>query len=65
MGQPTPHAANKPAPSTESTKDAAGLPVAYDVHIRLSGTNANIAADYATLIGTTFAAAAVISWNRA
>lgn len=57
--------ANHPAPSTEATKDAAGVTVSYRVAIVLTGTNANIAADWATLLATAFASAAVISWDRA
>jgi hypothetical protein len=56
---------NHPAPSTEATKDAAGVTVAYRVSLVLTGTNANIAADWATLLATVFASAAVISWDRA
>lgn len=56
---------NHTAPSTEATKDAAGVPVSYRVSLVLSGTNANIAADWATLLATAFASAAVISWDRA
>lgn len=57
---------NHVAPSTEATHDAAGVTVAYRVAIVLTGTNANIAADWATLLATNFASpSALISWDRA
>jgi 2-methylcitrate dehydratase PrpD len=52
-------------PTNETTVGNDGV-VAYDIHIRLSGTKANIAADWATLAAINFAAtSAVATWNRA
>lgn len=53
-------------PTDESTKEAAGVNVTYRVQLVLNGTSANVAADWATLVGTNFASpSALISWDRA
>lgn len=65
----TPTFVNKTAqaektPTAESTVGSDGT-VSYEVTLRLSGTQANIAADWTTLTGTNFAStSALIDWHR-
>lgn len=51
------------APNTESATNTDASQTIV-VHIKLSGTGANLAADWATIIATNFASSAIASWDR-
>lgn len=65
MATPTrPAVNNAQSPATDPNKPADGTHT-VTVHIKLSGSNSAIDADFATLAGTSFtAASAILTWER-